>query len=179
MHTTHPTAALLSTAAVFTILLMLVGCGDSNDEGSHGAAEPSGSDPTVEAMLDKWEAGDKEAAFDSLLAIDWTNPPLAEDSLLTVSNLELANEGNISKAAELAQKAQKEYFGDWLALGKYALDQLDKARATDDPRAARIETSLDAMTDFLERPEHLGIFQRLGPTLEPLAPGEIQLPAGF
>jgi hypothetical protein len=179
MHTIHPTTAWLATAMVLTIILMLIGCGDSNEEGSYGASDSSDSGITVEAMLDQWEVGDEKAAFDSLLAIDWTDPPLAKDSLLAVSNLELAKEGNISKAAELAQKAQREYFGDWLALGEYALDELDKARADDAARAQQIETSLDAMTEFLKRPEHLGIFQRLGPALEPLAPGEIQLPEGF
>jgi hypothetical protein len=178
MRKTPPLIARLSqVVAPLTLSLMLVGCGGGSEGGGPGA---SGSGVSVEAMLDKWEAGNKKAALDALLAIDWTDPPLAEDSLLDVSNTELAEQGNISKATELAKQAHKEYFEDWLALGEHALDQLDQARtAGDDARAEKIEIALDAMTEFLKRPEHLGIFQRLGPALEPLAPGEIQLPAGF
>jgi len=171
----------LIQAVALTPALMLVGCGGGSEgNGSVGASNAAGSDTTVEGMLDEWEAGEKKAAFDALLAIDWSDPPLAENSLLKVSNTELARQGNISKATGLTQQAHTEYFEDWLALGEYALDQLDQARAAgDDARVKEIETSLDAMTEFLERPEHLGIFQRLGPALEPLAPGEVQLPQGF
>ncbi len=160
---------------------MLVGCGGgSESNGSDGASSTAGSDTTVEGMLDEWEAGEEEAAFATLLAIDWSDPPLAAQSLLKVSNTELAREGDIAKASELAQQAHEEYFKDWFALGEYALDQLDEARAAgDEARVKEIEASLDAMTEFLKRPEHLGIFQRLGPALEPLAPGEVQLPEGF
>lgn len=163
------------------LALMLAGCGgDSADNGSNDATVSADSGTTVEAMLDKWEAGEKQAALDALVEIDWSNPPLAEDSLLKVSNTELAEQGDIAKATELAQQAQKEYFEDWYALGEYALDQLDEARAAgNDARAKELETSLDAMSEYLKKPEHLGIFQRLGPALEPLEPGEIQLPEGF
>lgn len=169
----------LSTVVI--LALMLAGCGgDPADNGANGASASSGSGTTVEAMLDMWEAGEKEAALDALLDMDWSNPPLAEDSLLTVSNTDLAEMGDIGRAAELGQQANEEYFEDWYALGEYALDELDKARAAgNDARAQEIETSLDAMTEFLKKPDHLGIFQRLGPALEPLAPGEIQLPEGF
>lgn len=161
----------LSHVAAITLCLMLAGCGWS------GAG---GSNVTIEAMLDRWEAGNKDAAFDALLSMDWSDPPLAEDSLLKVSNTELAERGDLSEAAELAQQAQREYFTHWHALGRHALDELDRARsAGEDERAAEIEASLDAMVAFLQKSEHLGIFQRLGPALEPLAPGEIQLPAGF
>lgn len=166
----------LSTAVTLALIVMLVGCGGD----SGGGAAGSGSGTTVEGMLDQWAGGDKEGAFETLLAMDWSDPPLAEDSLLTVSNTQLAKEGNISKGAELGQRAHEEYFKDWMALGQHALKQLDKARtAGDDARAKQIKTSLDAMCAFLKKPEHVGIFQRLGTAVEPLAPGEIQTPLGF
>jgi len=175
-------AAGIPIAWAVVVALMLVGCGgDSGDDGANGSAtSASASGGTVEQMLDRWEAGDKQAALDSLLAIDWSDPPLAKDSLLKVSNTDLASEGNLSRATELAQEAHKEYFEDWLGLGQYALAELDKARAaSNEARVKELEGSLDKMSEFLKRPEHLGIFQRLGPALEPLAPGEIQLPEGF
>lgn len=167
----HPPFVALSRVAAITLCLMLVACGGSG---------PGGSNVTVEAMIDRWEAGNEDAAFDALLSMDWSDPPLAEDSLLKVSNTELAERGDLSEAAELAKRAHREYFTHWQALGQHALDELDRARtAGEEERAEEIEASLDAMVAFLQRPEHLGIFQRLGPALEPLAPGEIQLPAGF
>ena len=182
MLTTTLQAAGIPIAMILAIALLLVGCGgDSGDDGSNGGAPSApASGGTVEQMLDKWEAGDKQAALDSLLEIDWSDPPLAKDSLLKVSNTELASEGNLSRATELAQQAHKEYFEDWLGLGQYALAELDKARAaSNETRAKELEASLGKMSEFLKQPEHLGIFQRLAPALEPLAPGEIQLPEGF
>ena len=189
MRSMHHHVARLFTAVTLaltlTLTLMLVGCGgetsgEAGGDGAQRASTSTGSGATVEAMLQTWASGDKAGALDTLLQMNWTDPPLAEDSLLAVSNTKLAKQGDIARAAEVAKQAHEQYFKDWMALGNHALDQLDNARnAGDDARAKQIETALDDMCAFLQDPEHLGIFQRLAPALEPLAPGEIQTPAGF
>ena len=60
-----------------------------------------------------------------------------------------------------------------------SVERAERMVAACEDRREEIEASLDAMVAFLQRPEHLGVFQRLGPALEPLRLVEVHHPHGL
>ncbi len=114
----------------FALLALALGCGESQTSSSPGAPGP------LSIALTSWQSGDKDAAVESLLAVNWNSPDLAAgESALSLSEEELVNLP--SSDNRQVQEDVVKVLVPLRDLGKHAISLGNAAQASGDDQLAQ------------------------------------------